>query len=201
MNKFLLFFFLILVSFVQSKSQPVAFAKIEYASFDVNSYRTNVKDSAFVDLYCSITSDGLVRINNPGDLQDSPKVYYSFQLSAAELKKINSIFNSNAPLKSYLVKTKLEKNSMYAGSYDFYRVSYPNGAVDSICVIVPFVSNSFREINDLLSDIFYSREGRTKINHLNIPSDFFTSLKKCYLKSKYLPEIKNPPSFILGKNN
>jgi hypothetical protein len=194
----LLFTFSVFVN--TSKSQN-GFQKIEYASFDVNSYRTNVNDSVIVGLYCSVTSGGLVRINNPDDLQDSPKVYYSFQLSATELEKVNSIFNSTRPLKTYLVKTKLEENSMYAGSYDFYRVSYPKGAVDSICLIMPFVSGQFREINDLLSDIFYSRKGRIKIDHLAMPSDFFTSLKKCYLKSKYLPEIKNPPPFMIENKN
>lgn len=199
MTKFLFSLFLFSGSFfIKSKSPSVSFEKIEYASFDVNSYRTSVKDSVFVGLYCSITSNGLVRINNPGDLQDSPKVYYSFQLSPSELKKVNSIFNSGIQLKTYLVKTQLEKNTMYAGSYDFYRVSYSGGPVDSICVISPFITNSFREIEELLSSIFYSRKGRTKIDPLYVPDDFFTSLKKCYLNSKYLPEIKNPPSFIIG---
>ena len=197
MRKFV-FFLLILLSssFIQSKAQSDGFTKIEYASFDVNSYRTNVRDSVIIGLYCSISPDGLIKINNPGDLQDSPKVYYSFQLSPRELKKVNSIFNSNKPLKTYLVRTKLEKNSMYAGSYDFYRVTYPGGAVDSICIIVPFVSEAFREIDDLFSDIFYSRKNRTKIDRFDIPNVFFTSLKNDYVKSKYLPEIKNPPPSI-----
>ena len=198
MKKFVFFLFILLSSFfIQSKSQSVGFTKIEYASFDVNSYRTNVKDSVFIGLYCSISPDGLIKINNPGGGQDSAKVYYSLQLSPTELKKVNSIFNSYKPLKTYLVRTKLEKNSMYAGSYDFYRVTYPDGAVDSISVIVPFVAKSFREIDDLFSDVFYSRKNRTKIDRFDIPNAFFTSLKNDYVKSKYLPEIKNPPPSII----
>jgi hypothetical protein len=114
---------------------------------------------------------------------------------------MKSIFNPNKPLKKYLEKTKLEENSIYAGSYDFYRVSYSNKTTDSICLIVPFVSNSFRDIDDLLSDIFYSRKGRTKISQFNIPNKFFLSLKQSYLGSSYLPEIKNLPPFILEKQN
>jgi hypothetical protein len=144
---------------------------------------------------------GLINIYNPGDLQDSPKVFYSFKLNEAELKKLNSIFFATKPLKTYLERTKLEKNQLYAGSYDFYRVSYSNNTKDSICLIVPFVSDQFRQINNLLADIFYSRKGRAKINRFDIPGDFFTALKACYLKTDCLPEIKNPPPFILKEKN
>lgn len=202
MRKFSFLIFIFLGLCIQSKTQSVSFEKIEYASFDINSYRTNVKDSIFVHLYSSITSDGIIKIYNPRDLrQDSPRVYYSFVLTPSELSKINSIFNFNKPLKTYLVKTKLEANEMYAGSYDFYRVSYPNGMVDSICLIVPFVSGSFNKVNGLFIDIFYRRRNRTKIDTFTMPSDFFASLKECYLRSKYLPEIKEVPPFIPQKNN
>ena len=59
-------------SFIQSKSQSKQFEKIEYVTFDVNSYRTNVKDSVFVGLYCSILQTGVIEIYNPHDLRDQP---------------------------------------------------------------------------------------------------------------------------------
>ena len=192
---------ILLGSFVQVKCQSIKFKEIQFASFDVNSYRTNVKDSVFIALYCSINSTGLIKIYNPEDLQDSPKVFYSYQLSPTDLEKISSTFNLTKPLKSYLIKTKLEKNSMYAGSYEFYRISYLNNTVDSICLIPPFVSTAFRKIEEFFSDIFYSGKGRSKINHFAVPNNFLVSLKLSYVGSKYLPEIKNLPPFILEKQN
>ncbi len=201
MQFFTFFICLFLGLHIKCKSQPIAFKEIEYASFDVNSYRTSVRDSVFLQLYCSIDSSGLIKVYNPKDLQASPKIYYSCQLSAAELEKINSIFNAGKLLKSYIVKTKLMKNALYAGSYDFYRVSYLNNSADSICSIVPFVSDSFREIDNILSNHFYSGKGRSKIDRFNVPGVFLASLKNSYSVSKYLPEIETLPAFIPGKQN
>lgn len=201
MKSLLILSFLILETSLQSKCQQPDFKKIEYALFDVNSYRTNVKDSVFVGLYCSISPTGVMEIYNPRDLQDSPKVYYSIQLSSTELEKVNSVFNSKKLLKSYLIKTQLDPNSMYAGSYDFFRVIYMNDNADSVCIIPPFASESFTEMKNILTDRFYRKTKREKINAFDIPNDFLYSLKKNYLESKYLPEIKNPPAFIPGKKN
>jgi hypothetical protein len=199
MKSLLTAFFFIFGSLIQSKCQQPDFKIIEYASFDVNSHRTNVKDSVFVGLYCSITPMGFIQIYNPRDLQDSPKVYYSIQLSSTELKRVNSIFNSKQLLKTYLIKTQLNPNSMYAGSYDFFRVKYSNGKLDSICIIPPFASESFKEATNTLTDGFYGKRKREKINPFSMPNNFLYSLNRSYLESKYLPEIKNPPRFTLGK--
>jgi len=199
MKNLLCLAFTFLLFEITSKAQ-IGFQKIEYALFDVNSYRTNVKDSVFVSLYCTISKNGLILINNKDDYHEE-HTYYSFKLRKSQLQKINSTFNSQAKLKSYLAKTKLGKNSFYAGNYDFYRVTYDNGTVDSICVIPPFMSQKFYDTYNLLDNIFFAKDNTMKINQFNIPRTFLNSLKGCYWKSKYLPEIKNPPPFILEKQN
>lgn len=201
MKSFSIAISLILGLLIQCKCQQPDFKIIEYASFDVNSYRTNVKDSLFIGLYCSITPTGYIEIYNPRDLQDSLKVYYSIQLTSAELEQVNSIFNSKQLLKTYLIKTQLDPNNFYAGSYDFFRVKYSNGNTDSICIIPPLASESFNKMKNILTDGFYRKSKRVKINPLSIPNDFFYSLKSVYLKSTYLPEIINPPPFIPAKEN
>ena len=177
-----------------SECQTSSFSKIEYGSFDVNSYRTKIKGSAFVNLYCTIYSNGLIVINNKDDYHKT-HTYYSFQISKAEIKILNSIFDVRKSLKQYLVKTQLESNSFYAGSYDFYRVMYKNGIIDSICIIPPFMSESFQRAYELLDNIFYVRKKRRIVKAFQIPTDFMISLKSCYLKSKHLPKIQNPPPF------
>jgi translation initiation factor 6 (eIF-6) len=88
--KFIFAFVFLFAVIVGFNIQKPAFRDIEFASFDVNSYRTTIKDSVFIGLYCSINSTGLVKIYNPNDLRDYPKIYYSYQLADNELKKISS---------------------------------------------------------------------------------------------------------------
>jgi len=188
---------IILGSFFQSNGQASSFEKIEYASFDVNSYRTKIKDSAFISLYCSISSGGLVKVYSPGVNKDSSEIYYAQQLLPSELKMINEVFNSQKKLKSHLAKTKLGNNTLYAGSYDYYRMFYPNGSTDSICVIAPFMSLIFYKVDELLTDVLYARKDRLRISHFDIPADFPASLKESFYASKYLPEITSVPGFII----
>ncbi len=199
MKSFVVFFLVLLFTSTQLQTQKSVFQKIEYASFDVNSYRTTKKDSVFVGLYCTINSNGLVTVYNPEDVNGPPYKYYSLQLSGYELEKIASVINSQKSLTSNLVEKKLKENQFYAGSYDYYRVVYSDGTIDSVCLIIPFVSKSFKEMDDLLDNVFYVRKNRTGVNPFNIPNDFLQSIKDCYLKSEYLPEIKSPPSFM--RNN
>jgi hypothetical protein len=94
-----------------------------------------------------------------------------------------------------LITTELGKNSLFAGSYHYYRASYIDNKVDSICTITPFVSAAFREVEEILSNAFYSGKGRSKIDSFAIPSSFLESIKRSYSLSPYLPAITNPPSF------
>ncbi len=44
--------------------QTNAFQKIEYASFDVNSYRTKTRDSAYIGMYFFNSDNGLMVVND-----------------------------------------------------------------------------------------------------------------------------------------
>ena len=176
-------------------AQNIPFEKIEYASFDVNSYRTKLKDKPFIGLYSVISKDGSIKINNDDDYHNT-HTYHTYNLTASELKKLDSVFDAHKHLKSYLQKTKLESNSFYAGSYDFFLVTYQNGTKDSLCIIAPFMSTEFSNIRDMLDDIYYSKKG-IKRKPFSIPENFKKSIILNYFKSKYLPRIQNPPSFRL----
>jgi hypothetical protein len=145
-------------------------------------------------MYYTISNKGLIEINNKDDYHKK-HTYYSFQLTQAEISKLDSVFKQSKKLKTYLANTKMDDNSFYAGSYDFFRVTYSNGAVDSICIIAPFMTKQFNDVYDFLDNLIYVREERKAIKQFDIPNLFRNSLKSCYLKSNYLPEIKNPPSF------
>lgn len=190
--------FIIFIAFTINKNERlVQFSKIEYSSFDVNSHRTIKKDSIYIQAYCTINQKGLVNIYNPGDLQDSPKIYYAIQLSNTQLNKLSSVFYPENSLMKNLARKKLDKNEMYAGSYDYFRVFYQNGTIDSFCVIIPFATLPIKEISDLIDDALYRRKDRIRINEFKFSDDFINSLKSCYIKSDYLPEIKNPPPFMI----
>ncbi|HVX25156.1 MAG TPA: hypothetical protein VHB70_02345 [Parafilimonas sp.] len=133
-------------------------------------------------------------VNEQDDYQNIHN-YYSFQLTQQELKTLHSIFGKNQKLKSYLANTRLDENSVYAGSYDFYRVTYADGSVDSICIIQPFMTTKFQDVYNFLDSIIYVRDDKTQIKKFEIPMAFKNSLKSSYLKSNYLPEIKTLPSF------
>ncbi len=180
------------VSCVNSQTNP--FQKIEYASFDVNSYRTKTKDTAYVGVYYLISNKGLMVINNQDDYHNT-HTYYSFQLTQEELKKLHSIFAQTHKMKSYLGSTNLDENSLYAGAYDFFRVTYADGNVDSLCIIPPFMTTDFQKAYNFLDSVIYIREGRKEIEKFDIPIIFKRSLKSCYFNSSYLPEIKTLPSF------
>ena len=96
-KNFVLLSFTNLLSFC-SFGQTIEISKIEYASFDVNSYRTPAKNKVFIAVYSEIDSNGIVRINRDYDYKNK-NTYFSYQLSATELKKLSSFFNSSKQLK------------------------------------------------------------------------------------------------------
>ena len=150
-----------------ANSQTTSFQKIEYASFDVNSYRTDKKVSVYINMYYTISNKGLIEINNKDDYHKK-HTYYSFQLTQAEISKLDSVFKQSKKLKTYLANTKMDDNSFYAGSYDFFRVTYSNGAVDSICIIAPFMTKQFNDVYDFLDNLIYVREERKAIKKVII---------------------------------
>lgn len=174
------------------EDSTLVFQQIEYASFDVNSHRTKAKDSVFINLYCSFSDDGAISIfNSPASQQ-----HYSMRLSKDELKKINIMLTEKRKLRGHLAVSDLGENNYYAGSYDYYRVTYKNGTRDSICIIKPMASKSLREVGDMLDNLFYNKKERPEIPSFNIPQEFLLSLRKAYSKSNYLPPITNPPRGI-----
>lgn len=177
-------------------SQTPTFHTIEYASFHFNSYRTEKKDSVYIDMYYTISKNGLIEINNNDDYHKR-HTYYSFQLTQTEISKLDSVFNQRHKLTTYLANTKMEDNSFYAGSYDFFRVTYSNGSIDSICIIQPFMSKDFEITYKFLDSTVYEREDKIKVKEFDVPNYFKLSLKKSYLKSTYLPAIKTVPAFRL----
>jgi hypothetical protein len=197
MNKKSLVLILVLFWAYGNKSiaQNIQFERIEYASFDVNSYRTKLKDTAFVDLYSVINRNGLIKVNN-NDSYHNTHTYYTQRLTPSQLKSLDSIFNRKS-LNMYLAKTKLEDNSFYAGSYDFFLVTYKDGSKDSLCIIAPFMSSDFQKVYDMLDDIYYSNKN-IKTKPFNISHDFIKSLMISYFNSSYLPTIQNPPPFRSG---
>ena len=186
--------YIIFVTASCSDSLKPSFQKIEYASFDFNSHRTSKKDSVYISTYCKITSDGLVEINNIDDYHEK-HTFYSFQLKEDELKKLDSAFNPARKLKDYLARTQLEEGSFYAGSYDYFRLTHNNGQIDSICIIAPYMKPNFLDIYNYLDNIIYVREDGNEIPEFDIPNQFRSSLENSYIKSGYLPKIKNPPPF------
>lgn len=188
------FFYIFFILTSCENSKAPTFQTIEYASFDINSYRTKKKDSVYINMFYTISKQGLIEINNQDDYHNR-HTYYSFQLTQTEISKLDSIFNQRHKLKSYLANTKMKDNSFYAGSYDYFRVTYSNGTVDSICIIQPFMSEDFESTYKLLDSTIYDREDKIEIKEFDVPDYFKLSLKKSYFKSSYLPEIKTIPAF------
>jgi len=158
--KFLYCFIFVVFVFIDcAKSQTISFQKIEYASFDVNSYRTKKKDSAYIGIYYTISKDGLIEANDKDDYHKT-HTYYSLQLTKSEIEKLNYIFNKGKKLKNYITNTKLAENEFFAGSYDFFRVTYSDGTVDSLCTIASFMTKEFNSAYDFLNNALYERKNK-----------------------------------------
>lgn len=176
-----------------STSQHSSFEKIEYASFDVNSYRTEKRDSIYIDLYWSISDKGTMEVYNV-DSYHGTQDYYSFQLTESDLKKLNSAFNKKIELKSNLGDVQRKEGQIFAGSYDFFRVTYKDKTIDSICIIAPFMTKKFENTYNFLNNIVFERNERRNIEKFSVSSVFVSSLRACFLRSKYLPPIETLPT-------
>jgi hypothetical protein len=195
--KFFNFYTCIFLFFAScSNSYTSSLQKIEFASFDVDPYRNEKKDSPYIHIYFTLSKDGLIKINNKSNYRKT-HTYYQFQLTNSEMKRLNLIFNYSKKLNSYLSDSTMEENTFYAGSYNYYRIQYANGNVDSICIIPPFMNKEFETISNYLDSILYIRSDRKEIEPFVLPTNFRTSLERCYQNSKYLPEIKSVPAFNL----
>lgn len=166
---------------------------IEYTSFDVNSPRTENKDSFQIFLYSHINKNGLVTVLNR-DKYHHILSHYTYQLNSRQISNLNSIFNGDKFLKNYMVHTKLGTGDYYAGSYSFLRIKYINSKRDSLCFIPSIMNAKFQNIFDMLNNIYYQKKNITVIKPFLLPEDFIFSTSAEYLRSSFLPRINFPPS-------
>jgi hypothetical protein len=122
-------------------------------------------------------------------------MYYSFQLGEEEMEKIKPAFEREMKLKSILGDTSRSEGQIFGGSYDFFRVSYEDGSVDSICIIAPFMTTDFEKTYNYLDNIVFEKNERKPIGKFEVPSTFEHSLRSCFLDTKYLPPIKTLAPF------
>jgi len=177
-------------------AQNTSFEKIDYASFDVTPPKSKYKDLIRIDLYYSIDKSGLVKILNDDDYHNT-LTFSTYQLNADQLKKINSIFNNTKLLKNYVVRTQFDKDEFFQGTYKFLSVLYKDGHTDNLSFIVPFMSNDFEKIYDMLDSIYWADKKRLKqIQPFSIPQYFKNSILSNYKKGN-LPKKRSLPSFRL----
>ena len=183
-----------------SGGQQADITTIQYASFDVNSYRTTLKDKPSIALYCEIDSKGTMKITRDDD-QNGQYKGSTAQLSSEQINLVTSVFQENNRLAKLLNEYAFQKDSeFYAGSYDYYYVSYENGRKDSICTIVPFMSDSLRSVHEMLSNIYYGDSTKNSSILIQPTSDFIKSMFSSFLKNKLLPPITTLPAFRLEDN-
>jgi hypothetical protein len=188
--------FSFLFLFVSCMAQNTTFDKIEYASFNTNSQKSKQKDSLVIEIYSHIDKAGIVTVVNNDTYHDTI-TFYTYKLTAEQLQNIQSIFNINKKLTNSMITTSLAKNSLYAGNYDFFRVSYKNGEKkDSLCFIEPFMSQEFNFAYKMLNDIYYSKMNSNECKPFVIPKSFRESVLLTYKKSKYLPKVESLSDYI-----
>jgi hypothetical protein len=183
-----------------SSGQEKEFAKIQYASFDVNSYRTPQKDTPFIALYAEVEADGQIHIYDDNEYKNQTN-NTTVKLSKTQLDSLKAIFNSTDKLTHHLKEYQFQSGKeFFAGSYDFYTVIYKNGIKDTICTIQPFMDEKLEKIHVMLEDLYYG-DTRQKIGDLVKPTSIFIkSLYKAFSSNKLLPPIQNPPAFRLEDN-
>jgi hypothetical protein len=183
-----------------TSKQQTNFSTIRYASFDVNSYRTPLKDKPSIALYCEIDSNGAMKITRDDEYNGQYKGSTA-QLSNDQLNYIQSILQEKNHLATYINEFSFKKDTqLFAGSYDFYYISYANGRKDSICTIVSFMSDSLERFHDILSDCYYSDSNKVSNNIIQPTSAFVNSMFNAFLKNKMLPPISTLPAFRVEDN-
>jgi hypothetical protein len=195
-KKILLFICIFLIVYNNIIGQISSFEKIEYASFDAISQKSKHTDPIRIGLYYSIDKTGLLTIRNDDDYHNT-LTFNTYQLSSTQSEKINSIFNPAKHLKKYVIKRKLDDDEYFQGTYKYISIAYKNRTKDSLCFIVPFMSNDFQLIYHLLDSVYWADKKRLKkIQPFLIPQYFKNSVLSNYKKSK-LPKKKPLPPFRL----
>lgn len=191
--KHLLKLILVLIFFSSCNSQINKYSTIEFASFR-NAKMESHKDSLFVTLYSKIDNKGLVSIRFDDTYFDTIQ-YYTYQLNAEELNRLNSFFRFNNPLKRNLTNLTLEKNEIFVGDYNYCFVSYGGDHKDSLCYIEQFIDAEFDSVYFMLNDIYFNGKNIKAIAPFEIPKIFKVSLRQNYKQAYYLPERQTPPPF------
>jgi hypothetical protein len=191
--------FLVMLSSCVDRQQADISA-IKYVSFDVNSYRTTLKDKPSVALYCEIDSIGAMKITRDDDHNGQYKGLTA-QLSPNQINFLQSVFQEKIRLATLIKEYTFKKDSeFFAGSYDYYYINYKNGKKDSICTISPFMSDTLHGVDEMLSNIYYGDSTKNSSVIIQPTSDFLNSMFNCFLKNKLLPPISTLPSFRLKDN-
>lgn len=178
-----------------TEKQNHNYSIIRYALFDVNSYRTSLKDEPSIAVYYEIDSNGIMKIvrdeENNGQYQSS-----TAKLLPEQVEYIKSFFQDKNRLVNFVKEYTFEKDTeFFAGSYEYYYVTYMCGIKDSICTIGPFMSDKLLELNNMLSTIYYS-DSTIKTDSIIQPSPIFVkSLFNAFLTNKKLPPISTLSPF------
>ena len=175
-------------------AQNALFEKIEYASFDVIPTKSKHANHIRIGLYYRIEKNGLVTILNDDDYHNT-LTFNGYQLSRTQLRKINSVFNYTKHLKDYVIRKNLDSNEFFQGTYNFLSVIYKNGCKDSLCFIVPFMSNDFQDVYHMLDSIYWADKKRLKKMQPFIISQYFKNTLLSNYRKSALPNKKSLPSF------
>jgi hypothetical protein len=176
-------------------SQKFPFEKIEYASFDINSFRTKLKNHVYIGLYSIIDKDGLVTVRNDDTYHDTLK-FYTYQLSPEQLDKLNLVFSQKEHVKDNMVTVK-DDSGFYGGYYHFVLVTRKNSDKDSLSFVISLMSNEFTEAYDMLDSVYYILPDAKPTKRFAIPQYFNKAVYASYKKSPYLPKVETIPSFRL----
>lgn len=183
-----------------SVKQNPNFSSIRYALFDVNSYRTALKDKPSIALCCEIDNNGTMKIARDDEHNGQYQMSIA-ELSPEQMEYMKSLFQDKNRLVNFVKEYTFEKDTeLFAGSYEYYYVTYMSGIKDSICTISPFMSDSFLKLNEMLSTLYYGDSTIKTVTIIQPSPVFVKSMFNSFLINKWLPPISTLPAFRMEDN-
>ncbi len=168
------------------------FEKIEFATYDINSFRTKQKNHVYINLYSIIDKKVLVTVRDDDTYHDTLK-FYTYQLSLEQLAKLNSVFSNTEHVKDNI--STLKDSGIYAGYYDFALVTRQSGNKDSLSYVISLMSSEFKGVYNMLDSVYYIYPDTKQAKSFSIPPYFTNAVYTSYKKSVYLPKVGTLPSF------
>ncbi|MBL4675882.1 MAG: hypothetical protein JKY70_06725 [Mucilaginibacter sp.] len=173
---------LLLILHANAQDTNPKFKSLTYITYEIEAGKAVIKDIMEIDnigkvRYQSVWYEGIADT--------------TYQLSSERIAKLNAIFNGERPLKSFMIKNKLEKGSHFAGPYEYVNYTLPNGKAEEFTIASIFMSETFNDAVDRLavSPSKIAREGKT-IKRPLLQKKILLSEKR----STYLPKIEEPPT-------